>query len=192
MRSTERFERRGGNVELSAETALDTLLARVRARDPDLASLMQAAVDEGKLVDRTEALKGKKNQTHTYRKVTRLSGEEALEKATSVLQAYFVELPMCIASMQKELGQAAVSSKAPSGSEGAGLPLFSYPNEVPTTENRGQIKDFLLVSIDLANEAKLGRNEGGELLPLKGLSEVDMAAQRQHLTLLRELLVGVK
>lgn len=179
-------------MELSAETVLDTLLARVRARDPDLASLMQGAVDEGKLVDRTEALKGKKNQTHTYRKVTRLSREEALEKAISVLQAYFVELPMCIASLQNELGKAEVSSKEPSGSEGAELPLFSYSDDVLTAENWVQKKGSLLVSIDLANEAKLGRSEGGELLPLKSLSEVDMAAQRQHLTQLRQLIAGVK
>lgn len=177
-------------MDISAEVALNAIIDRVQERDRNLASLLQAAVDEGKSVERTEALKGRKNQTHTYRQVTKLSGEEALERVTSVLQAYFIELPMCIASMQAELDQAEVKRQPGPRTEGPGMPLFSSSEELSETVEREQKRVQVRASIDLANEAKLARSDEDELFALPDLGDDALASQRKNMDQLRGLLQG--
>ncbi|HKH46317.1 MAG TPA: hypothetical protein VKM72_16775 [Thermoanaerobaculia bacterium] len=87
--------------DYTAAQALELLLGKLKERDADLALHVQSAIDAGKDVEEREPSRRSRKRPRVYRKVVRLSDEEALQVALDVLQAYFVEQPLFVDSAAK-------------------------------------------------------------------------------------------
>ena len=101
--------------DYSPREALDLLLRKVEARSPELASLLQSAIDVGKDVSEEAPSTGGRKKPRFYRKAVRLSDEEALRIATEGLRAHFVEQPLFTTSAVQEFKEAALGDRADSG-----------------------------------------------------------------------------
>lgn len=93
----------------TAAQALEVLLRKLSERDPDLAQHVRYAIDAGKDVEERERFPGHK-KLRVYRKVVRLTDEEALQVALNALQAYFVEQPLFVNSAAENFRSAAFSA----------------------------------------------------------------------------------
>lgn len=178
-------------MEYGYEEAIKVILDRLRERDPDLATLVQSAVDEGKFVDVSGDFKGKKGQpTHAYRKLTKLTDREALEKVLSVMESYFVELPMCVNAAADDLEKLEISALA--AGEDKDFPLFREDSGA----FRGQVTlqdkelDAIRVCIDLEHEAMHAQRDESSLLTLETFSQEQIESQQKNLADLRALLLG--
>src|SRR6267378_472492 len=93
--------------DYTPEDALNILMAKLRAKDSELAVEIQAAIDQGKDIQQTEPAKGRK-KARSYRKTVPYSRQEALQVAIDALNAYFVEQPLFMNSCHDNMAQAVV------------------------------------------------------------------------------------
>jgi len=172
------------------EEAIRIVLDRLQEKSPELATLVQNAVDEGEFIEVKGAFKGKNGQpTHAYRKRTKLTDLEALEKVLSVLQSYFVELPMCVNAMAGDLTELEIST-GPLGVD-EDLPLFRNDNSAVRNQValQGNELDSIQVCIDLGHEAMRAQREESSLLTLQIFSQEQIESQQKNLADLRALLL---
>jgi len=95
------------NGDYTPEQALDTLLTKLREKDLSLEAAVRSAIDLGK--DVTEVQRLGRKRVRRYRKTVPFTHEEALHISLDVLQAYFVDLPVCINSAVDNFKSAAVA-----------------------------------------------------------------------------------
>ncbi|KVO28914.1 hypothetical protein WL30_32120 [Burkholderia ubonensis] len=168
---------------------LERVMIRIGERSPELAELIQQAVDEGKSVQADRPFDGsKRNKIHTYDYRAPLTPEEALEKVVMVLQAHLLEMPMCIASMSTEIAKAKVGGAASVETED--YPLFQQTESKSEMTNDDIQPDAVSVVIDLAHEGKQIKNNQDTFLPLTPLSADEIEQQRQNLARFRSILKG--
>lgn len=86
------------NHDYTAEQALELLLCKLDTANADLAAQVRAAIDAGKDIEEEEPRRSPRKKVRRYRKAVRLSTQEALAAAADVLQAYFIEQPLFVAS----------------------------------------------------------------------------------------------
>jgi hypothetical protein len=97
------------DAPVTAELAFAVLMRKVREKDTELATRVQAAVDAGKDVEETEPLpRGRKEKLRSYRKTIPYSYKEGFQVALNALAAYFVEQPLFINSSLDNIAQAAL------------------------------------------------------------------------------------
>ncbi len=177
-------------MECTHMEAIRIILDRLQEKSPELATLVQSAVDEGEFIEVSGAFKGKKGQpTHAYRKRTKLTDREALEKVLSVLQSYFVELPMCVNAMAGDLKELEISPRSQGVDED--LPLFrnddrAFRNQVALQDRE---LDSIQVCIDLEHEAMRAQREESSLLTLQIFRQEQIESQQKNLADLRALLL---
>ncbi len=98
--------------EISQDEALKIILSRLRANESvkGLAAEIEAIIDQGTLdnVDQSIDVYGESG-TKKVLKARSLTDKESLEVAVNLLRAYFLELPMIIASVEKEFTFAGLS-----------------------------------------------------------------------------------
>lgn len=84
--------------DYTPDQALKLLLSKLDAANEELAQQVRRAIDAGKDIEQAEPGSSRRKKVRRYRKSVRLSTEEALAAAANVLQAYFVEQPLLVAS----------------------------------------------------------------------------------------------
>jgi hypothetical protein len=142
--------------EYTAEEALDTLLSKLRERDLSLEVAVRSAIDLGKDIAEVQRL-GRK-RVRRYRKTVPFTHEEALHVALDVLQAYFVDLPLCINSAIENFKSAAVAASRQD------RPAWvQEERRLVTTEHVGDEKPM---EIELQTVTQISRTQQ-ETLPLK-------------------------
>jgi hypothetical protein len=92
-------------LDYTPEDALRVLMSKLRNRDADLASQIQAAIDQGKDIQETEPAR-ERRKARLYRKTVPYLAQEALQVAISALRAYFVEQPLFMNSCHDNMAQA--------------------------------------------------------------------------------------
>jgi len=93
--------------DYTPEDALKILMAKLRAKDSELATEIQAAIDQGKDIQQAEPARGRK-KARSYRKTVPYSHAEALQVAISALNAYFIEQPLFMNSCHNNMAQAVI------------------------------------------------------------------------------------
>ena len=88
------------------------LLEKIRERDYDLASDLEAAIDAGKDV-LEEATIAVSKKPRKYRRTVRFSDEEALRVVIGALKAHFVEQPQLAVSAMREFADSSVEIEGP-------------------------------------------------------------------------------
>ncbi len=165
--------------DYTAEHALDLLLRKLEAANADLAAQVRAAIDAGKDIEEEEPLSSRRKRIRRYRKAVRLSTKEALEAAVDVLQAYFIEQPLFIASAMDNALPAALAE-----------PRDVY--EVTGTKQVTRSPDTRLdvekiLDIELQAETQLTKS-GDETYRLRRPDPSELARQRENMSHLRDLL----
>lgn len=166
--------------EYTPQQAVELLMAKLKSRDEDLASEIQAAIDAGKDVTETEPVPGRRKR-HVYRRTIPFSNEEALQVAVTALQAYFVEQPMFVEAAAAEFAQAAIG--IPTGRRRLSQ-IALEEHEAVSLEGRGERKR---VEIEIQTETQISRT-GEETLPLLPVARGTIEEQRQQINRLRELM----
>jgi hypothetical protein len=170
------------------EAMLERVIHRTRERSPELAELIQQAVDEGKSVQTARPFDGaKRGKTHTYESRVPLNPREALEKVIFVFQTHLVEMPMCISSMSTELTQTKVGGAA--ALDTGKYPLFGQADSKTEATNVDTKSDTFSATIDLAHEGKQTRNNQDTQLLLTPLSADEIKKQQLNLEELRSILL---
>lgn len=173
-------------MDYSAREALGILVEKITQRSPELARLVQAAVNEGKFIEERELLKGNKaRKTHTYRKLTKLSDKEALEKAIAVLESYFIELPLCVASLTGDLANAVLVEPEHITTR---LPLFENATNAPVDERETRHSTAVTIFIDMGHEAIISPRSEEKLLELHSAEIAQIEQQKQNIAKVRSML----
>lgn len=147
--------------DYTPEQALEMLLRKLGERDITLQTAVRAAIDLGK--DVTETQQVGRNRVRKYRKTVPFTHEEALRVALDVLQAYFVDLPLCINSCIDNFRATAVGASKQDLS-----PWVAEEKVSVSTEHVGSEKE---VEVELQTATQISRTQQ-ETWPLK-------AAERQ-------------
>jgi hypothetical protein len=72
--------------DYSPQDAFELLMRKLTERDRDLATQVQAVVDEGKDVEETEVVGSRRRRSRVYRKTVPYSYDEALRAALKALE----------------------------------------------------------------------------------------------------------
>lgn len=163
--------------EYSPGQALSLLLKKLDTQSPGLAAQVRVAIDAGKDVEE-KASNPRRKKPRSYRKAVPLSEEEALAAAVDVLQAYFVEQPLFVASAMDNAKSAAVAGPRQETVLGSG-------NEANFDAETGR-DDEKMLDIELRAETQLTVG-GDETLRLKRPVEAELEAEREILARVRAL-----
>ena len=144
--------------DYTPEQALQTLLSKLRERDPSLEAAVRSAIDLCR--DATEEQRLGRRRVRRYRKTVPFTHEEALHVSLDVLQAYFVDLPLCINSAIGNFKFAGIS-----GSRDDRPAWSQEERRLLTTE---QVGDEKLLEIEIQTITQISRTQQGTL-PLKNL-----------------------
>jgi hypothetical protein len=101
--------------DFTFEEALQAILRRLRANESDgikrLADEIEIIIDKGTLDNVDQAIESQVfKKTKKVLKARSLTDQEALEVASNFLRAYFLDLPMIVASIEAEFAEAGFSS----------------------------------------------------------------------------------
>lgn len=128
-----------GDDDISDSGALRLILAKLEAVDAGFAALVRSEIDAGK---DTVVVIRQHGKDHKYRKTVPLTTAEALTVTIGILEAYFVDYPLLVASTLDEMEGAVVSSTTDSPSDDAaahvikrdmdGAPLVEIERKVAT------------------------------------------------------------
>src|SRR6266568_7733404 len=166
--------------EYNPQQALESLMAKLKSRDEELAAEVQAAIDAGKDVAETEPIPGRRKR-HVYRRTVPFSSGEALQIALNVLQAYFVEQPLFVDSAANELANAGVGVRYQRQD-------FPRPNieesESVSIQGVGEEKS---IEVEIQTETQILR-AGEETLRLPRVATPMIEEQWQQVRHLRELI----
>jgi hypothetical protein len=166
--------------EYTARQALEVLLQRVAARDAQLASEIQSAIDAGRDVEERELepVRGRRRKPRSYRKTMPFTDEQALQIAVSVLQAHFVEQPLFVRSATQQF-QAA----------GIGQPEEQWRWWPPEGQSQPLIEGVGVpkaLEVELQTETQLVKS-GEPTISLGSLSDESISEQREHMAKLLQL-----
>jgi hypothetical protein len=166
--------------DYTAERALDVLLRKLREHVPDLAFLVQSAIDAGKDVEEKESLWGRRKKPRVYRKTVRLTDEEALHVVLDALQAHFVEQSLFAASATENFRAAAVAPQR-SGSllTGEKPKAFSISREGVGLEK--------ILEIELQPETQISKADQ-ETLRLEVVPNFAIQEEQENVKRLRDLI----
>jgi hypothetical protein len=142
--------------DYTPEQALDTLLNKLRERDLSLEAIVRSAIDLGK--DATEEQQLGRRRVRRYRKTVPFTHEEALHVSLDVLQAYFVELPLCINSAIGNFKSAGIDASRQDGPA-----WILEERKLVTAEHVGEEKPM---EIELQTVTQISRTQK-DTLPLK-------------------------
>lgn len=166
--------------EYTAGQALELLMTKLRALDETLANQVQAAIDAGRDVQKTEPAQYPKKKPRSYRKQEPFSSEDALREALKALQAFFVEQPLFANSALDSIANAALgeANRDDFSNRSAGVKGGPTIVEEPGREKR--------IEIALSRDTQIpsGREEQ-VLLARNPSSQID--TQRLNLYNLRRL-----
>lgn len=172
-------------LDYSAKEALAAIIGRLHEKAPELAALVQASNDEGKYVEKSERIQGKREQQHTFRKATSLTDTEALMNALRVMEAYFLEQPMLWSSLTKDLQETlAIAGPVPAGND---LPLFSRATAAAPSQPLQAAGSVKTARIDFESETQLDRKEAGDVFDIPAEIEALIATQKENLAKIRSL-----
>jgi hypothetical protein len=166
--------------EYNPQQALELLMSKLRSRDEELATEIQAAIDAGKDVTETEPVPGSRKE-HAYRRTVPYSPEEALQVAVDALRAYFVEQPMFLDAVADSLAHSAIG--IPTGRRTT-FQMLKNEREPLSLEGEGTEK---AIEIEIQTETQVLR-AGEETLPMRRIPTKQIEEQRQQINRLRELL----
>jgi len=162
--------------EYTPDQALATILKALQdhAEAEGLVSTVQAAIDAGK--DRSEVEVGRgRTRRRTYRRMAPLDDQEALFAALDVLQAYLVEQPLFIQSVETNFAGVTVSPRAARSG-----------GTIHTSVAPGAIQADVAIQIELQTETKISKG-GRDVLVLKAPPRERVEEQKGNLARLRQL-----
>jgi len=165
--------------DYSPHEALGLLMQKLRERDEDLATEIQAAIDAGKDVEETEPTGRARKKTRSYRRAVRITDEEALRVATNALRAHFIEQPLFVESAADDFRSAAIDTQgghAPRRPNGQGQ---AKPATGVDVEKILEIETQIETQISPADRTTLR---------LERASPEALAKQRENLDLLYDLI----
>ena len=166
--------------EYNPQQALESLMAKLKSRDEELAAEVQAAIDAGKDVTETEPIPGRRKR-HVYRRIVPFSSSEALQIALNVLQAYFVEGPLFVDSTANALASAGVGVRY----QRQDFPRSNIEkSESVSIQGVGEEKS---IEVEIQTETQVLR-AGEETLRLSRVPMSMIEEQRQQVRHLRELI----
>jgi hypothetical protein len=162
--------------EYTPEQALEVLLRKLGERDATLEGDVRAAIDVGKDVPEIQQMG--RRRVRKYRKTVPFTHDEALRLTLDVLQAYFVDLPLCINSSIENFASAAVGALRPDRSDWGGTPA-----KLSSEEHVGETKEM---EIELQTITQISRTQQ-ETMPLKTTERPLVDDQMNHLKRLADL-----
>lgn len=165
--------------EYTPEQALELLLRKLGECDESLASEVRGAIDVGKeeLIEEREG----RGVTRHYRSISRYSHEEALNVALNALQAYFVELPMYIASSDNDLQSCNIAVTRQTELDfGQSARRDGDDSVVPVTNN-------LRLAFEVRTQTQLSDSDEEEYFPER-FNETIIDEQTQNIERLKVLL----
>jgi len=162
--------------EYAPEQALGVLLRKLGERDATLEAKIRAEIDSGK--DVTEEQRRGRRRVRKYRKTVPFTHDEALRLTLDVIQAYFVDLPLCINSSIANFRSAAVGASRPDQSAWG-----ETRAKLSSDEHVGETKEM---EIELQTVTQISRTQQ-ETLPLKTTERQAIDDQLNHLKRLADL-----
>jgi hypothetical protein len=166
--------------EYTPEQALSLLMKKLTERNKDLASKIQSAIDAGKDISEEESNPDKRKKPRTYRKKVPYTHAEALQIALNALESYFIEQPLFVESMTKNISETVLATPNPlqlDYSEG------KDSRDWILSESKGREKTF---EIELQTETQISKI-GKELITLIPISHDLIVEQQNNFKLLRNL-----
>lgn len=162
--------------DYTPEQALEVLLRKLGERDAMLEGSVRGAIDMGK--DVPEVQPTSRRRVRRYRKTVPFTHDEALRLTLDVLQAYFVDLPLCINSSIENFRLAAVGALRRDQSAWG-----ETRAKLGSEEHVGETKEM---EIELQTVTQISRTQQ-ETLPLKTMERPSIDDQLNHLKRLADL-----
>ena len=153
----------------SPDEALALLMRKLQERDETLTTLVRDAINAGKedtLPIESKHINGQAEKPHEYRKIVPFSPEEALQVALDVLQAYFIEQPLLINEITKNI---------------------AYASEIHDVEIVRNFADVSEIQIELHTETQIDEGDGNEFTLIQ-ISNEHIEEQKNDLALLKDLM----
>ncbi len=166
--------------DFTFEEALQAILRRLRVNAFEgvrrLADEIEIIIDRGTLDNVDQTIESQMiRKTKKVLKARSLTDQEALEVAINFLRAYFLDLPMIVASIETEFAQAGFSSDN-DVEDGSKIAIDMESVGIPKA-----------IAIELETETTRFK-EGRELATLPDVNEELIQGQKKNFALLQQLL----
>jgi len=166
--------------EYTPQQALELLMRKLAIRDLELATNIQAAVNEGKDVQETEPDTNRGNKRlRSYRRRVPYSPDEALKVMLNALRAHFIEQPLFINGLLDNLTEAAM-----------GIPTIQHNAPASSDESfkLDAIGSEKEIGFELDTETELLREPGPSALLLHRVATERLEQQQTNMDVLRTLI----